>query len=71
MLSGAFVVDAPGAVADDRVFVIDEWLDCGGRRPAHRAASHRAVPPTAVPPTTTAPGRASRGPSSRTPAAPT
>ncbi len=29
MLSGAFVVDPPGAVADDRVFLIDEWLDEG------------------------------------------
>ncbi len=27
MLSGAFVVDAPGRVPDDRVFVIDEWYD--------------------------------------------
>ncbi len=29
MLSGAFVVDPPGAAADDRVFVIDEWVDDG------------------------------------------
>jgi FtsP/CotA-like multicopper oxidase with cupredoxin domain len=27
MLSGAFIVDAPGSVVEDRVFVIDEWVD--------------------------------------------
>jgi FtsP/CotA-like multicopper oxidase with cupredoxin domain len=27
MLSGAFVVDAPGAATDDRVFVINEWFE--------------------------------------------
>jgi len=42
MLSGAFVVDAPGATPDDRVLVLSDWFDDDAGSQTPKAFAHNA-----------------------------